>query len=133
MALDWLGDDWASGAAGATGLLPQAPGSSGTVSFAVSEGSGKKRREAGFHWRYDNGKAIDGAAGVDADADLVLLLAGDDAVELLSGRVEPSVAFMRGRLKASGDEGLLFRFLRSTTDSRFGAWREKVAALAGVS
>ena len=133
MALDWLGDDWASGAAGAIGLLPQAPGSSGTVSLAVSEGSGKKRREAGFHWRYEDGNAIDGAAGVDADADLVLLLAGDDAVEVLSGRVEPSVAFMRGRLKASGDEGLLLRFLRSTTDSKFGAWREKVAALAGVS
>jgi hypothetical protein len=38
---------------------------------------------------------------------------------------------MRGRLKASGDGGLLLGFLRSTTDSKFVAWREKVAALAG--
>jgi hypothetical protein len=126
--LDWLGDEWASGAAGAVGLLPDAPGLSGTVSFAVAEGTGRKRLEAGFHWRYSDGKAVDGQPGVDPDADLVLLIAADDAVELLSGRVDPSVSFMRGRLKASGDGGLLLGFLRSTSDAKFESWREKASA-----
>ena len=126
--MDWLNDEWASDAAGTVELLPEAPGLSGTVSFAVAEGTGKKRLEAGFHWRYTDGKALDGAPGVDAGADLVLLVAGADAVDLLSGQVEPSVSFMRGRLKASGDGALLLGFLRSTTDDRFKAWRKKVAA-----
>ncbi|HEX4864856.1 MAG TPA: SCP2 sterol-binding domain-containing protein [Acidimicrobiales bacterium] len=126
--MDRLGEEWASEAAGVVSLLPDAPGVSGTVSFAVTEGTGKKRQEAGFHWRYEDGKAIDGAAGVDADADLVLLIAGEDAVDLLSGRVEPSVSFMRGRLKASGDGGLLLGFLRATTDSRFDSWRKRIGA-----
>jgi putative sterol carrier protein len=129
--MEWLDDDWASGAASSVTLLPTAPGLSGSVSFALSEGSGRNRREAGFHWRYDDGAPVDGDAGVNADADLVLLISGEDAVDFLAGRVEPSVAFMRGRLKASGDGGLLLGFLRSTTDSKFVAWREKVAALAG--
>jgi putative sterol carrier protein len=126
--MDRLGDEWASEAADAVSLLPDAPGLSGTVSFAVTEGTGRKRQEAGFHWRYHEGKPVDGAAGVDADADLVLLIAGDDAVDLLSGQVEPSVSFMRGRLKASGDGGLLLGFLRATTDAKFESWRRTIGA-----
>ena len=126
--MDWVGDQWASEAADAVGLLPDAPGLSGTVSFAVTDGTGRKRQEAGFHWRYHEGKPVDGAAGVDADADLVLLVAGDDAVDLLSGQVEPSVSFMRGRLKASGDGGLLLGFLRATTDAKFESWRRRIGA-----
>lgn len=126
--MDWLGEEWASEAAAAVGMLPYAPGESGTVSFAVAEGTGKKRKEAGFHWRYDEGKAVDGEAGVDPEADLVLLIADADATELLSGLVEPSVSFMRGRLKASGDGGLLLGFLRSTTDPKYESWRKKVGA-----
>jgi hypothetical protein len=131
MPMDWFGDEWASGAADSVEMLPEAPGLTGSVSMAVSEGSGRNRREAGFHWRYDHGKPVDGKPGVDPDANLVLLVAGDDAVDLLSGRLEPSVSFMRGRLKASGDGGILLGFLKSTTDAKFSAWREKVASLAG--
>ena len=126
--MEWLSDQWASAAAGFVSLLPEAPAASGSVSLAVTEGTGRKRTEAGFHWRYQDGKPVEGAPGVDPNADLVLLVAGDDAVELLSGQVEPSVSFMRGRLKASGDGGLLLAFLRSTADSKFDAWRQKIAA-----
>lgn len=126
--MDLVGDEWASEAADAVSLLPDAPGLSGTVSFAVSEGTGRKRQETGFHWRYQEGKPVDGAAGIDADADLVLLIAGDDAVDLLSGQVQPSVSFMRGRLKASGDGGLLLGFLRATTDAKFESWRRTIGA-----
>lgn len=124
----WMSPEWADAAAPLTDLLPEVPGAGGTVSFAVSGG---RRQEAGFHWGYQNGKAAPGAAGVDASADLVLLLAGEDAIELLRGRVEPSVAFMRGRLKASGDGQLLLGYLKSTTSPEFEDWRRAVAALAG--
>jgi putative sterol carrier protein len=123
----WISAEWAEAAAPLTDLLPEIPGADGTVSLAVSGG---RRQEAGFHWSYQNGKAAPGMAGVDASADLVLLLAGDDAIEVFTGAVEPSVAFMRGRLKASGDGAMLLRFLESTTEAAFAAWREQVAHLA---
>ena len=119
--------EWVDAAAPLTELLPDVPGAVGTVSLAVSGG---KRQEAGFHWGYDAGKPKPGAAGIDGDADLVLLLAVADAIDVLKGDVEPSVAFMRGRLKASGDGGLLLGFLKSTVDPAFADWREKVRALA---
>ena len=126
--MDWADSEWASEAAAAVSLLPEVPGMSGTVSFAVAEGTGRKRSEAGFHWRYERGKAVEGEPGVNADADLVLLIAGSDADDLLSGNVEPSVSFMRGRLKASGDGAILLGFLRSTAQPEFETWRRKVAA-----
>lgn len=119
--------EWADAAAPLTELLPDVPGAAGSVSLAVSGG---RRQEAGFHWSYDAGKARSGIAGIDGAADLVLLLAAPDAIDVLKGDVEPSVAFMRGRLKASGDGGLLLGFLKSTVDPAFSNWRDKVRALA---
>ncbi|HET6915234.1 MAG TPA: hypothetical protein VFH56_04015 [Acidimicrobiales bacterium] len=119
--------EWADAAAPLTELLPDVPGAVGSVSLAVSGG---RRQEAGFHWSYDAGKAKPGTAGIDGAADLVLLLAAPDAIDVLKGDVEPSVAFMRGRLKASGDGGLLLGFLKSTVDPAFSDWRDRVRALA---
>jgi SCP-2 sterol transfer family len=123
----WLSQEWADEAAGLASQLPPIPGASGSISFTVSAGS---RKEVHFHWPYREGVAGEGASGPQADADLVLTLAGPDAVEVLSGRVEPSVAFMRGRLKAAGDGGLLLGFLESTRSDAFETWRRGIAGLA---
>lgn len=130
---EWMSAEWGSEAAGLAGELPNAGGASGSVSLAISSGKGRGKAgkaETGFHWTYRDGTAGGGAEGMDGEADLVLLLASEDAVAVLRGETEPSVAFMRGRLKASGDGGLLLAFLRSTADPAFEGWRQKVAALS---
>jgi len=122
----WLTQEWADGAAELTTLLPPAR-TSGSVSLTVSGGS---RKEVGFHWRYGDGGAEAGVPGARPDADLVLTLASADAIDVFSGAVEPSVAFMRGRLKAAGSGGLLLGFLESTRSDAFPGWLRKMAALA---
>ncbi|HET9076783.1 MAG TPA: SCP2 sterol-binding domain-containing protein [Acidimicrobiales bacterium] len=126
---DWLSPEWAEGLAGLCPRLPEAPGANGSVScsFVVA-----RKREVALHWSYREGRAGPGTAGPDADADLVLSLAAADAADVLSGRVEPSVAFMRGRLKASGDGALLLAFLESTTSAGYRPWQEAAAGLAPV-
>ncbi|MGD9704842.1 MAG: SCP2 sterol-binding domain-containing protein [Acidimicrobiia bacterium] len=52
------------------------------------------------------GKKDERVEGPD-DADVVV------TVPLADAERDPTVAFMQGRLKASGDTGLLFRLLRS--------------------
>jgi putative sterol carrier protein len=90
--------------------------------------SGGGRRETGFRWAYKAGVVAEAAS--DAEPDLSMTMASQDAIDVLSGRIEPSVAFMRGRLKTSGDNGMLLLFLESTTSEEFGRWRDAVAALA---
>ena len=126
---DWLTPEWVGEAAALCRLLPEAPGAEGsvTLSFVVAP-----RREVGFHWCYEKGRIARCGTGPAAESDLVLSLAATDAADLLAGRVEPSVAFMRGRLKATGDGGILLAFLESTTFPGYTGWREAVAAVGPV-
>jgi putative sterol carrier protein len=72
---------------------------------------------------------VEGGSGALPDADLELTASGADALAVINGEVEPSVAFMRGRLKASGSGRLLLGFLRSTATPEFEKWRQQVEAL----
>jgi hypothetical protein len=48
-----------------------------------------------------------------------LTLGTDDARSVKEGRLDPSVAFMQGRLKTSGDNALLLRVLSWTATPAF--------------
>jgi hypothetical protein len=65
----------------------------------------------------------------DADPDLTLALSPDDAELARTGQLDPSVAFMQGRLKTSGDNALLLRVLAWTTTAAYAdalaAWSQK--------
>ncbi len=122
--VDWATADWAAAVGGLWADLPPAPGADGTVSLAVAIAP---RKEVSFHWTYRDGSAVAGGPGPGGEPDLVLGLGPADGSDVFSGRVEPSVAFMRGRLKATGAGGLLLAFLASTTAPGFEGWRSKVA------
>lgn len=125
--VEWLSPEWVEQAAALTELLPDAGDVSGSVSLAFLTAP---RKEIGFHWAYQDGRPEAAASGVDSGADLVLQLAAEDAADVVSRRVAPSVAFMRGKLKASGDGGLLLAFLGSSAGDGFDRW---IAGLADVA
>ncbi|HWE56452.1 MAG TPA: SCP2 sterol-binding domain-containing protein [Acidimicrobiales bacterium] len=119
--------EWAEAAGQLWSKLPPAPGASGKVSLGVSTAP---RKEVTFHWAYQDGQVVSGGAG-GGDAAATFTLGRADAPDVLSGAVSPSVAFMRGRLKASGDGGLILEFLQSTLAPGFEEWRAAIAGLAG--
>jgi putative sterol carrier protein len=49
--------------------------------------------------------------GCDAEPDLTLTISADDASLVKKGELEPSVAFMQGKLKSTGDNALLLSIL----------------------
>jgi hypothetical protein len=60
--------------------------------------------------------------GCPGEPDLSLTLSPADAEMVRQGRLAPSVAFMQGRLKTSGDNGLVLKVLAwSATDAFAGA------------
>jgi hypothetical protein len=127
-------EEWAAAAAELHPLLPGAPGAEGTVTLTVATGP---RKEVSFHWRYAEGRAVAGGPGAAPDPDLVVSLSAADAADVFSGRVAPSVAFMRGRLKAAGNGSLLLAVLASTVGDgdvggagSFDGWRSRVDGLA---
>ncbi len=123
---EWLSEEWLKEMAALADSRPALPRASGTVSLAITAGRG---RDVGYHWEYRDGTPGAGEVGVAADADLALTIARDDAWSVLTGEVEPSVAFMRGRLKATGAGDLLLELLESTTAPEYQDWRRRAQNL----
>ena len=123
---DWATADWAGEAAEMYSLLPDVAELTATVNFSVAVAP---RREVSLYWRYEDGRPVEGGVGLLAGSELALSANAEDAGEIFSGSVPPSVAFMRGRLKAAGDGGVLLAFLRSTTDPRFADWCTRMVQL----
>lgn len=126
---DLASPEWAEEVGTLWPLLPEAPGAEGTVSLAFGSAP---RREVAVHWRYAGGRPVEGGRGTGGDPQLSLTLGPADVQDVLSGTVPADVAFMRGRLKASGEGGLLLAFLASTSAPAFEEWRTRVAGVAGA-
>ncbi len=124
---DWLSEEWAQQVAAQAGTRPPVPGANGTVSLAISD---KRGSDVSYHWSYRDGIPGDGGVGGVADADLALTITRADAEAVASGEVEPSVAYMRGRLKATGSDALLLGLLASTATDSYRGWRQRVMGRA---
>ncbi len=48
---------------------------------------------------------------------------------ILAGELDPTVAFMRGRLKTAGAPGVVLKVLAAAAGEAFAVWRDRLAAL----
>ncbi len=91
----------------------------GLVALVIGD-TGKSRRAAvaapptEYRWRWQGGqfeRLGDPGSAQGSEADLTLRISAEDARLVREGRLEPSVAFMQGRLKTEGDNALLLEIL----------------------
>lgn len=57
--------------------------------------------------------------GCEGEPDLTITMSTEDAHQVKDGQLEPSVAYMQGKLKSTGDNALLLRILAWTTTPEF--------------
>ncbi len=96
---EWLSEEWVKEMAALAGSRPSLTGATGTVSVSVSSGSSRSARASGevsYYWRYEDGVAGGGGIGTPPVADVALVMARSDAWSVLTGEMDPSVAYMRG-------------------------------------
>lgn len=93
------------------------------VVLALSAGRGAETRIA---WRLDGGSlsVIDDPA----DDALVITVAAKDAEAILAEALPVPVAYMQGKLKPAGDNGLWLRMAKASRDESFTAWCEAVVS-----
>jgi len=116
-------------AAVATGeVLPVSPGVSGTVAVVVT---GTSDGDVKVRVRLVDGRPVGADTDAGPDPELTLTLPSGDAGAIGRGTLDPSVAFMRGRLKTAGDNGLLLGVLAATADPGFGPWLTGLVAAGG--
>jgi len=107
----WLSDEWvaASGEAVDLGTPLDA-----TVEMAVLGVAGGDVR---YHRSYRGGRVVDAGLGPAGAPDVTFTLPQADAREVLAGRLDPSVAFMQGRLKTAGSNGMVLEVLAAWSSS----------------
>jgi putative sterol carrier protein len=101
---EFLSDAWVSELVGRGG----SPGPTATLQVVVNsapDGDGK------FHVRVDDGVVAEAAPGSIAAPDVTFTASYPDASAMAAGDLDPSVAFMQGRLKTAGDQGLVLEVL----------------------
>jgi hypothetical protein len=96
---------------------PTADDVSATVELQVTGGPAGDLRA---HVVLVHGVLHEAAVGPAPAADLVLTVPHPEAVDMARGVLDPNVAYMRGRLKTTGDDGALLALL---SRARSPVWR----------
>ncbi len=109
-------DQPAAGPNGLVTLIVGEVGRTGSKSRARSAGNrtenakdGSSVRQWSCRWSSNGPGAI--SPGSDDEPDLTLTIGTDDAYRVKRGELDPSVAFMQGKLKSTGDNALLLSIL----------------------
>ena len=101
---EFLSEEWIASWVG----RGNAPGASGTVQIVVTGAPGGDGK---WYFRLDDGVVAEAAAGTQAAPDLTLTVGYAEGAAMAAGELDPSVAFMRGRMKTAGDPGLVLDVL----------------------
>ena len=124
MASD-TGDGWTAAVRAELDGLVAPPSLEGTLRVDVTGAPGGDRIA---HARFGGGRLADVGPGAGEGSDASVALTVEDARAVLDGDLDPSVAFMQGRMKAAGDMGLVLDVLAlAATDAARGC-RERIAA-----
>jgi SCP-2 sterol transfer family len=101
---EFLSEAWVAGLVGAGA----SPGPTGTVQVVVTgapDGDGK------WHALVEDGVVAEAALGARPAPDVTLTVSYPDGAAIAAGELDPSVAFMQGRMKTAGDPGLVLDLL----------------------
>jgi len=124
MASD-TGEGWTAAVRAELDGLVAPPSLEGTLRVDVTGAPGGDRTA---HARFGGGRLTDIGPGAGEGPDATVTLTFEDARAVLGGDLDPSVAFMQGRMKVAGDMGLVLDVLAlAATDAARGC-RERIAA-----
>jgi alkyl sulfatase BDS1-like metallo-beta-lactamase superfamily hydrolase len=106
--------------------LPARPGVSAVVACVVS---GSPTGDVRYFQDVEDGRIVAQGLGERPGADFTVTSTWADAVQILSGEVDPNVAFMQGRMKVAGNMAKLMVLLPLTVSDDYRAMQAKLRAL----
>ena len=126
----WITAEWVAASSAAIGKEVQMPGLSATVEVVVKA---KTKELARYHRAFKDGALVGSGLGVAPEEGITFTVTPEDVRALVLGELDPSVAFMSGRLKTAGDNGLVLRVLEAWSSPRGRKMAEAVAAVTDLS
>jgi hypothetical protein len=120
--VDFLSTDWLAAARAAV----RAPALDVRLQVTVTGAPGG---DIVWHAVCVDGALVDLGVGPAADAEVALTLPYTDAIAVQRGELDPSVAYMQGRMKTAGDPGKLLDLLAVAARPAFAALRAELEAV----
>ena len=96
---EWLSTEWFDRARALASGLPERPGLSARIQQQLTGGP---EGDVSCYWVLEDGRPTSAALGSVGAADLTLTMSWADAAAIQDGSLDPSVAFMQGRMKVAG-------------------------------
>jgi SCP-2 sterol transfer family len=121
---EWLSPEWFAETKAATAGVVCSAGVSGRIQNQVTGGPDG---DVSFYWTFEGGEVREAGPGVVADPDLTLTWRRDDAIAVWQGELDPSVAFMQGRLKVAGSMAMMLALLPAWQTSSSRDLRQRIA------
>jgi putative sterol carrier protein len=122
----WLSEAWFDEVRALAGALPARPGLSARIQEQITGGPDG---DVACYWELDDGRPRAAAPGTIADADVTVTLSWSDAAAVATGSLDPSVAFMRGRMKVAGSMAVTLALLPAARAPEALELRRQVAAI----
>ena len=114
---------WLGKAASSFDVTLLAPEAAATIAITLLGAPGGDRPTT---WQVE-GERMTATLGDSPDADVVVTIPWADALAIVTGELEPAVAYMRGRLKPSGDMKLTLALMKLGSSPAFATWMSHVA------
>jgi putative sterol carrier protein len=92
--------------------------------------TGSADGDVSVHAGFDGGHLTEAGPGPAEDPGATLTLTAADAADVLAGSLDPSVAFMQGRMKVTGDMSLVIDLLALAATDDAATRRQRIAALS---
>jgi putative sterol carrier protein len=101
------------------------PNANARIQYVVGGGPEGDLR---YYWVVVGGKLREARLGELDDADFTLRMSYDTSVKIQQGELNPNVAFMTGKMKASGNVGKLLSLMPLTQSDDFKSLQEQLRA-----
>lgn len=122
----WLSDEWFDETRALWTGLAEHPDLSARMQCDISGGSDGN---FSYHCVIEDGRLVDSGQGPIANPDVTLTFDWDDARAVLTGELDPNVAFMQGRMKVAGSMGVMMALLPATRTDEYRDLRRRISAV----
>jgi putative sterol carrier protein len=121
----YLTQEWLDQYATLSQDQPTRPGASVAMQYHVTGGPDG---DIDYYWVLDEGRISEAKLGAHPSPGFTLNLAYDDAAKVQKGELDPSAAFMQGKMKVTGNMAKLMSLLPLTNSPEWKALEEKIRA-----
>ncbi len=123
-----LSQEWLDLQCAETADLPVRPGATARIQYEVTGGADGTTV---FHTHLEDGRITTNRLGADDEPDFTMLVPYAEFELVSAGELDPSVGFMQGRIKVTGNIGRMLSVLSVTTSDEWRAAASRVADATG--